>query len=104
VTLPYRIGGVTPPASSSTRAAQGSRAHLKGCPACAEDHDSHVALLASESVCLNVTVFGPTERDDLSARATPMDALDVVSTESSVQVGDGVQNGDQTAPNGPQLS
>ena len=27
----------------------GMRAHLEGCPACQEDHDSLVALVASES-------------------------------------------------------
>ena len=27
----------------------GMRAHLEGCPACSEDHDSLAALLASES-------------------------------------------------------
>jgi hypothetical protein len=31
-------------------AVPGMRAHLKGCPACGEDHDSLAALVDSESV------------------------------------------------------
>jgi len=36
-------------AREADAAVPGMRAHLKGCPACREDHDSLVALLDAES-------------------------------------------------------